>query len=117
MRRTTRVIAGIVAAVAAAWSLHGTAAAQSPHRCAGTASEQAARLLAFHLGSSDRIEIAPAVKTLAPIRNPADRRQRFDVLEVWGYVEKGQYRMRFLFARLPGDCLLMGQEILEHAAL
>lgn len=95
----------------------GTAAAQPGHRCAPSARAQAAKLLAFHFSEADRVEIADAVKTLAPIRNPADRRQRFDVLEVWGYVEKGQYRMRFLYARLPGECVLMGQEILEYAAL
>jgi hypothetical protein len=61
------------------------------------------------------------LRQLAPnagaIRNPANRAQRFDVLEVWGDVYKAQYRMRFIDARLPGECVLMGQEILESSSL
>ena len=51
------------------------------------------------------------------MRNPANRLQRFDVLEVWGRIYKGQYRMRFIYARIPNECVLMGQEVLEYAAL
>ena len=87
------------------------------HQCAAAASKQAQRLLTFHLGPDDRIEIDQAVKVLAPMRNPANRKQLFDVLEVWGSVYKGQYRMHFIYARMKGDCVLMGQEILEHASL
>ncbi|HAP40754.1 MAG TPA: hypothetical protein DCQ94_13495 [Nitrospira sp.] len=93
------------------------ASAEPSHRCASAATEQARKLLTFHFGPDDRIEIAPSVKTLPSIRNPADRTQRFDVLEVWGYIYKGQYRMRFLYAQQPGECLLMGQEILEYSSL
>ena len=57
------------------------------------------------------------MKSLAPLRNPADRKQMFDVLEVPGCVEKARYRMRFIYAQLPGDCVLMGQEIMEDARL
>ncbi len=89
----------------------------TPHQCAEVATEQAKKLLEFHFGLDARIGIAPSVKVLAPIRNPADKAQQFDVLEVWGYVYKGQYRMRFLYAQLPGECLLMGQEILEFSRL
>ena len=74
-------------------------------------------MLAFHFGPDNRIEIDKSVKTLAPIRNPADRTQRLDVLEVWGYIYKGQYRMRFIYAQLPKESVLMGQEILEYASL
>jgi len=87
------------------------------HPCAAAASKQAQRLLTFHLGPDDRIEIDQAVKVLAPMRNPANRKQSFDVLEVWGNVYKGQYRMHFIYAQMKGDCVLMGQEILEHASL
>jgi len=38
-------------------------------------------------------------------------------VEVWGYVYKGQYRMRFIYAQPPQNCVLMGQEILEYADL
>jgi hypothetical protein len=106
----------LIAAGAVTWLVEA-AQAQSAHPCAGAAQEQARRLLAFHVGSGDHIDIDPSVKRLNSIRNPADSTQRFDVLEVWAYVYKGQYRMRFIYAQLPGECLLMGQEILEYAPL
>lgn len=90
---------------------------QKPHRCATAAIEAAPKLLAFHFGPDARIEVDKSVRVLAPIRNPANSAQRFDVLEVWGHVYKGDYRMRFLYARVPGECLLMGQEVLEFASL
>lgn len=87
------------------------------HSCSGAATEQAKKLLAFHVGSDNLIEIDKAVKELAPIHNPANKKQLFDVLEAWGYLYKGQYRMRFIYARQTGECVLMGQEILEYASL
>lgn len=87
--------------------------------CASAARQQAGKLLAFHFGDeSDELHIGDEVKPLPAIVNPANRRQRFDVLEVWGFIYKGQYRMRFEYFRLKdGECVLMGQEILEHATL
>jgi hypothetical protein len=85
--------------------------------CSGDATEQAKKLLAFHFGADNRIEVADSVKKLPPLRNPANKKQSFDVLEVWGYIYKGQYRMHFIYAKLPGECVLMGQEILEYANL
>jgi hypothetical protein len=90
---------------------------QPQHQCSSAATQQAKKLLAFHFGQDDRIEIDKNVKRLAPIHNPANNKQLFDVLEVWGYIYKGQYRMRFIYAQLPGKCVLMGQEILESASL
>jgi hypothetical protein len=87
------------------------------HHCASTAMEQAKKLLVFHAGSDNRIEINQSVKKLAPIQNPANKKQRLDVLEVWGSIYKGQYRLRFLYAQIAGECILMGQEILEYASL
>lgn len=87
------------------------------HACTAEAAQQAKRLLEFHIGKDDRIAIDDAVKVLAPVRNPANKNQMFDVLEVWGNVYKGQYRMRFIYAQVKGNCVLMGQEILEHASL
>ena len=95
----------------------GFAHAQQEHRCAKSALAQAPKLLEFHFGPDNRIEIRNAVKVLAPMRNPANAKQTFDVLEVWGFIYKGSYRMRFIYARMPGDCMLMGQEIMEHASL
>ena len=91
--------------------------AQTAHRCAPAAREQAHKLLAFHVGGDDRIEIDTSVRTLLPMRNPANRLQRFDVLEVWGRIYKGQYRLRLIYARIPNECVLMGQEVLEYAGL
>jgi hypothetical protein len=97
--------------------LNHAVGAQAVHHCAGAAIEQASKLLTFHFGPDSRIEVATSVKALAPIRNPADKAQRLDVLEVWGHIYKGQYRMRFIYAQLPNECVLMGQEILEYASL
>lgn len=94
------------------------AQAAPTHRCAAAAAEQAVKLLAFHHGADDRIAVdAKSARRVGGLRNPADRSQTFDVLEVWGYIYKGQYRMRFIYAQLPGECVLMGQEILEYARL
>lgn len=98
--------------------LSSLAYTQPAHPCSSAAMEQAKKLLAFHSGLDNRIEIDKSVKKLAPIRNPANKKQLLDVFEVWGYIYKGQYRMRFIYARLlPGECVLMGQEILEYAGL
>ena len=86
-------------------------------RCADEARQQARKLLVFHAGADDRIEIDPSVKTLPPMRNPANRAQRFDVLEVWGRIYKGEYRMRFIYAQVASQCVLMGEEVLEFASL
>ncbi|TSH94808.1 hypothetical protein FOZ76_11735 [Verticiella sediminum] len=91
-------------------------AAAAEHACAAHARERGAELLAFHAGNDERIEIDADVKQVPGIENPANPRQRFDVLEVWGFVYKGQYRMRFLYAQLNG-CVLMGEEVLQHASL
>lgn len=95
----------------------GVAQATPDHHCAPAARAQAKKLLELHIGHDDRIEIDAPVKQLAPIRNPANKQQSFDVLEVWGFVNKGQYRMRFIYVQSSDQCLLMGEEILEHAGL
>lgn len=91
-------------------------AAAAP-QCSAEAISQAHKLLAFHFGEDDRISIEDQARELPAIRNPADPKQKFSVLEVWGYIYKGEYRMRFIYYRLKQDCVLMGQEILESAKL
>jgi hypothetical protein len=86
-----------------------------PPICADVAIEQAKKLLDFHVGGDDRISIDPQVKELAPMRNPANPRQKFQVLEVKGYIYKANYRMRLIYFRSGSSCLLMGQEVLEYA--
>jgi len=93
-------------------------AAQPPHPCAGDAVQRAMPLLQLHYGEADeRMSIDDKVKTMRPITNPAAKGQQFDVLEVWGHIYRGDYRMHFIYAQLPGECLLMGQEILEFSEL
>ncbi len=97
--------------------LSGALHAAPVHPCAAAASKQAQRLLTFHFGPDERIEIDKTVKVLAPMKNPANKNQMFDVLEVWGNIYKGQYRMHLIYAQVKDDCLLMGQELLEYASL
>ena len=42
---------------------------------------------------------------------------RLDVLEVWGYIYKAEYRMRFIYiqSKDKNSCALMGQEIIENS--
>ena len=87
------------------------------HYCSSDAMHRASRLLSFHVGGNDRIVIDEMVMVRKPLPNPASTKQILDVLEVEGGIYKGEYRMRFIYARIPGRCVLMGQEILEFAVL
>ena len=89
----------------------------SPLKCEVDALAQAEKLLAFHSDGDNRAEVAEHAKALPSIVNPANKKQRFLVLEVMGFVYKGNYRMRFLYYPVGGDCLLMGQEILELSSV
>lgn len=94
------------------------AADASPLPCANEARSQAMKLLRFHTGSDTRAELDSGLKQLPSLKNPANSKQVLHVLEVWGFVYKGQYRMRFIFHRSSdGGCAMLGQEILEHASL
>ncbi len=90
---------------------------QQRHPCADDAIKQAQALLLFHTGADTRATVEDTVKVMPPLRNPVNLRQRFDVLEVRGYVYKANYQMRLVYAQIPGACALMGQEILERASL
>jgi hypothetical protein len=86
--------------------------------CSARAIDRAGKLLAFHFGPDDRMTIDKTVKQLPSMRNPANPAQSFQVLEVWGYIYKGKYRMRLLYFNSPANsCILMGEEILEYAQL
>ncbi len=92
--------------------------AASPHRCAADATSRAVKLLALHSEGDERAAVnAKSVRTVSPVRNPANSKQKFDVLAVTGYVYKAEYRMRFLYAQTSHDCVLVGQEILEFTGL
>ncbi|MCL1634664.1 hypothetical protein M2650_08485 [Luteimonas sp. SX5] len=87
--------------------------------CSADAIKQAKKLLVFHLDGEDKdVYVGDEAKPLPSIVNPASSKQRFDVLEVRGSFYKGEYRMRFEYFRMKdGECVLMGQEILEIARL
>lgn len=88
----------------------------APHRCAADARAHASRLLALHRGPDDRLAIDSAVRVLPSVRNPAGGAlDVLEVLQVHGFIYRARYRMRFLYAPLRGECVLMGQEILELA--
>ncbi len=92
-------------------------AAETPS-CASDAISRAKPLLTLHFGEGDRISIEDQAKELPSIRNPANPKQRLKVYEVWGFIYKGEYRMRFIYyASAASGCTLMGQEILEYARL
>lgn len=115
MTRTHRAL--FFALLAALATTAQAATKPSGTACAADAVTQAKKLLAFHTDNDARAEVSGPAKPLPSIVNPANPKQRFDVLEVWGYVYKGQYRMRLEYYRLGDSCVLMGQEILEHASL
>ena len=100
--------------LAGPYSVH---AAETPS-CANDAISRAKPLLTLHFGEGDRISIEEQAKELPSIRNPANPKQRLKVYEVWGFIYKGEYRMRFIYyASVVSGCTLMGQEILEYARL
>lgn len=86
--------------------------------CGAVARDRAKQLLTFHAGLDDRLTIDKAVKELPSMKDPEDPKQQFEVLEIWGYVYKGRYRMRFIYYNSKvTSCSLMGEEILEYARL
>lgn len=90
-----------------------SAVAAEPHLCAKPAAEQALKLLMFHSDADDRANVdEDGVKSLGEIKALRGK-GKFDVLEVTGSVYKADYRMRMIYAVIGGDCVLMGQEVLE----
>lgn len=90
--------------------------ATSP-QCSSAAVTQAKKLLSFHTDGDDRAEVDSRAKQLPSLSNPANKAQKFLVLEVMGYVYKGEYRMRLIYYPMRKECVLVGQEILELANL
>jgi hypothetical protein len=83
------------------------------HPCDADARDRATPLLQLHFEDDEAdVGIGDDVKQLAPIR-ALKGSGKFDVLEVWGYIYKAEYRMRFIYAQISDTCLLMGQEIIE----
>ena len=103
-------------AFVATFSVSTRAGAQQRHPCEAHAIKQAHALLVFHNGADVNVAVDDTARVLAPLRNPVNPRQLFDVLEVRGYVYRANYQMRLIYARVPGTCALMGQEILERSS-
>ncbi len=84
-------------------------------QCSAEAVIQAKKLLAFHQDpGSYTIDILPTmpVKELASISDPANKKRKLKVLEVYGYIYKSQYRMRLIYRHSNGECNLVGQEVI-----
>ena len=96
------------------WSAPGWAA---PLQCHTEAVARADKLLKYHRDNDDRAYVEPEVKVLPSIANPANKKQRFLVLEVMGYIYKATYRMRVIYYPLGDQCILMGEEVLQLARL
>jgi hypothetical protein len=96
------------------------ATAATVHDCSKDAVAHAKALLTLHFGIEDlRMLVSPKATTLKPIKNYANPKQMFDVLQVRGTINKGNYRMRFTYLQpkdvVMGDkCVLMGQEIMAE---
>jgi hypothetical protein len=91
----------------------------APFSCAADATQSAKKLINFHMGEGfeDRISLDSPTPQHR-MKNPANPTQYFEVWQVDGDVSPhGHYRMRLIFYRMTHSCLLMGQEILEHANL
>lgn len=90
-------------------------AAAQDHACASDAVSRARKLIRFHLsdpGMEAQISDGSVARRVADIPLLKGR-GKLDVLEVSTDVYKAGYRMRFLYAQIPGSCALLGQEILE----
>ena len=111
-----KAIARFSALLALMGTCHWCQAADSA--CAAGAIDRAKQLLTFHAGPDERMTIDKTIKQLPSMRNPEDPKQTFEVLEIWGYIYKGKYRMRFIYYNSRATrCLLMGEEILEFARI
>jgi hypothetical protein len=88
------------------------------HPCATDALSKALPLLKLHAGYSksdypiEDKNINKNVKAVGTTKLLVGKGV-VDVLEVTGYIYRSTYRMRFLYAKIPGTCVLMGQELFE----
>jgi hypothetical protein len=114
----SRILSITVTLLALLASVPPAALAKAPS-CNAQATEQATKLLAFHMreGFDDRMSVEAPVP-LKPLRNPANPKQMFTVLQLDAHVSpRGRYRIRLIYYVMPDSCVLMGQELLEIASL
>lgn len=81
--------------------------------CAAEAVKAAEKLLKLHSEGDDRATVEGQARKIGTVK-PLVGKGALDVLEVEGSVYKGNYRIRLIYAQIPGTCALMGQEILER---
>jgi hypothetical protein len=108
LRLTLTFLVALLLAVAS------TSQASAAHPCAVDAVDRAGKLLRFHFGpdiATMQVGDGTTVTVGKPVR-ALKGKGKFDVLTVSSNILKASYRMRFIYAQLPG-CVLMGQEILE----
>jgi hypothetical protein len=109
-----RLLPAIMAGAAIGLVAGPALAAPSPP-CAADAAKQALKLLRFHMNGDDRATIDTAsIRQIGTVASLVGKR-RFDVIEAEGSVYKGEYRIRLIYAPMPGSCVLMGQEIFERS--
>lgn len=118
----------VLSALASALIVAGAAQA-APHACAADALSRAPKVLKTFWEAEDlkladqpgppsddgtimAWDLGTEVQTLPAVANP-NGTGKYDVLEVSAFVYKATYRLRFLYAQMDGDCVLMGEEILS----
>ena len=104
-----RIVCLVLALSAAA----SPALAQSPP-CAAEASKAALKLLKLHTEADDRATVEDRVRKTGTVKALVGGKP-LDVLEVEGSVYKANYRIRLIYAQIPGSCALIGQEIFERS--
>ena len=105
----------LLIAFALSLPVFSTATAQAADGCVADAVQKAKQLLLLQSDNDDRTEIdAPTFKKTGTIKALRGK-GKFDVIEGLGYVYKGEYRLRLYYAEIGGDCVLMGQEVVEYA--
>lgn len=95
------------------------AVASEVHHCQEDAKERSEGLVRLHYtgsssGEINNLFVDESVIVRPPVKSLVGNGY-FDVLETKAYVYRAQHRLRFIYAQLEDDCVLMGQEILEVA--
>jgi hypothetical protein len=90
----------------------------SVHKCEGIVKNKGIELLKNFIEIDDvsQISLDDKIKALPRIKSP-NNKMKYDVLETTGYGYKGEYRLRFIFAKVNNGCILMGEEILDLSEL
>jgi hypothetical protein len=92
--------------------------ASAGNHCADDVKSRATSLLTLHFNDGREGEVnlqiddkITKIEPVAALKGDG----KFDVFEVYGYIYKATYRMRFIYAQIADSCVLMGQELIEVA--